>query len=103
MVFTLVFSPEIQSKAMNDYLTRYGKFQTQTYENRLFSQLSNREIADLQREYKALDGSYGNLSFDEKRKVTRPNFPYAKIEKNGVISYKKVEDLTAEERQTLGC
>lgn len=40
---------------------------------------------------------------EDRRKVQRANFPYAKIEKDGQIKYKKFEYLTPEERNALGC
>jgi len=102
-VSTLVFLPEIQSKALKEYLTRYGKFHTKTFENKVFTQPSNQEIVELQTEYHELDKSYLSLSFEERKRVSRAIFPYAKIEKEGKVIYKKMQDLTPEERQELGC
>lgn len=103
IVYSLVFSPALQSDAMKEYLTLYGQYQTRAYENRLFSQPENSEILDQQILFRTLEAKFNGLSFEERRRVKRVNFPYIKIEKEGVISFKKIEDLTPEERKELGC
>lgn len=85
------------------YQKEVAEFQIRIHENRLFSQLTDQDFTDLQAKYKALDASYQKLPMEEKRKVKRANFPYAKIEREGKVIYKRMEDLTLEERQELGC
>lgn len=79
------------------------EFQLQITNAGLFNQPSNQEIEALRKEFLALESIYFNLSMEERRKVQRVSFPYAKIEKDGQIRYKKFEFLTPEERNTLGC
>lgn len=79
------------------------EFQLQIANAGLFNQPSNQEIEALRKKFLALESIYFNLSMEERRKVQRVSFPYAKIEKDGQIRYKKFEFLTQEERNTLGC
>ena len=88
---------------LDEYLVRYGEFQTKVNENRFFSNPSHEEIEGLRKDFELLQASYFKLSMDERRKVQRLSFPYAKIENDGVVTYKKWEDLSEEERKTLGC
>ncbi|WP_332914240.1 hypothetical protein [Algoriphagus boritolerans] len=70
---------------------------------RPFYSASTEEIEELRTQFLTLDKTYFNLSMEDRRKVQRANFPYAKIEKDGQIKYKKFEYLTPEERNALGC
>lgn len=89
---------------LDEYLIRYGQFQTKVNANRLFTMPSNFEIEALRKEFDALQASFLKLSIEERKKVQRVSFPYARIEKDGVVTYKKFEDLTEEERATMtGC
>ncbi|WP_026951318.1 M56 family metallopeptidase [Algoriphagus mannitolivorans] len=89
---------------LDEYLVRYGQFQTKVNENRLFTMPSNTEIEALRKEFDALQASFLKLSLEERKKVRRASFPYARIEKEGLVIYKKFEDLTEEERATMtGC
>jgi biopolymer transport protein ExbD len=85
------------------YQKEAAEFQLRINGNRLFSKLTDEEFTDLQEQYRALDASYQKLPLEEKRKVNRANFPYAKIEREGKVIYKKMEDLTPEELKELGC
>ncbi|MFN3996846.1 M56 family metallopeptidase [Algoriphagus sp.] len=87
----------------SSYQKQLAEFEIRTNKNRLFSQPSEQEIAELQQLFNSLQVNYLNLFMEEKRKVKRANFPYAKIEREGKIIYKRMEDLTPEERQELGC
>ncbi|MDG1276284.1 MAG: M56 family metallopeptidase [Algoriphagus sp.] len=78
-------------------------FQLQITNAGIFTQPSNQEIEALRTQFLALESIYFNLPMEERRKVQRVSFPYAKIEKNGQIRYKKFEFLTPEERNSLGC
>jgi hypothetical protein len=85
------------------YQKQATEFQLKITKSGIFTQPSNEEIEELRNQFLALDQAYFNLSMDERRKVSRVSFPYAKIEKDGQISYKKFELLTDEERKALGC
>jgi uncharacterized membrane protein YcaP (DUF421 family) len=43
------------------------------------------------------------MSAAERTKIKRVSFPYAQLEVDGKISYKKFEDLTPAERESLKC
>ncbi len=101
--YTLAFSPGLRSDALKEYLTLYGKYQTKAYENRIFSQPSKQEIEQLHVLFRSLEAGYNRLHVAEKRTVKRATFPYAALEVDGKIVFKKFEDLSAEERQGLGC
>lgn len=102
-VNSFVFSPEFQSKTLKEYLALYGQYQTKVYENRPFSQPSNQEIEDLHGLFRSLEAKYNQLLFEERRSVKRAAFPFARIEKDGKVVFKKFEDLTVEERKELNC
>lgn len=98
------------SSASNQYIPTSTSYQKQVTEFQLrisnaglFAQPSDEEIASLRTKSQELEMTYFNLPMDERRKVKRASFPYAKIEKDGQIKYKKFEYLTPEERQALGC
>jgi hypothetical protein len=98
------------SSGSNQYVPSNKSYQKQASEFQLkisnagmFTSPSDKEIALLQTQFQALEKIYFNLSMEERRKVSRASFPYAKIEKDGQTRYKKFELLTVEERQTLGC
>jgi biopolymer transport protein ExbD len=104
------FSKVSQISSVNNYIVtvssyqkQLAEFQIRTNENRLFAQPSNQEIVELQQLYNSLQANYISLSMEDRRKVKRANFPYAKIEKGGEIIYKKFVDLTPEEQKELGC
>ncbi len=88
---------------LSNYLKEFGEFQVKINENRLFAQPSNQEIEGLQSHFRSLEASYNSLPFEERSKVKRASFPYAKIEKDGNVIFKRFEDLTAEELKNLGC
>ncbi|TDQ16449.1 beta-lactamase regulating signal transducer with metallopeptidase domain [Algoriphagus boseongensis] len=103
-VYTLVNTTTFKGHQLKEYLTLYGQFQTKVNANRLFTMPSNTEIEALRKEFDALQASFLKLSLEERKKVQRVSFPYARIEKDGLVTYKKFEDLTEEERATLtGC
>ena len=85
------------------YIKLYGKYQVKVYANRKFSVFTNQEIEALRLEAAALDKLYTQISLEERGKVKRASFPYAKLEVAGKVIYKKFEDLTQKERESLGC
>ena len=85
------------------YSYLYGKYQVKVYANRKFSMPTDQEIEALRLEAAALDKLYTQISLEERGKVKRASFPYAKLEVAGKVIYKKSEDLTQKERESLGC
>jgi hypothetical protein len=81
----------------------YGKYQVKVYANRKFSMLTDQEIEALRLESNALDQLYTQMTREERGKVKRVSFPYAKLEVAGKVTYKRFEDLTQKERESLGC
>ena len=85
------------------YTQLYGKYQVNVYANRKFSMPTDQEIDALRLEAAALDKLYTQMTLEERGKVKRASFPYAKLEVAGKVIYKKFEDLTQKERESLGC
>ena len=83
------------------YLDHYKDYQFKASENRFSAKKTNKEIEVLLKEYNKFGDLYAGLSFPEKRMVQRPEFPYAKLEIDGEMVYKRFEDLTAEELKGL--
>ncbi|MBN7811090.1 hypothetical protein J0A68_08990 [Algoriphagus sp. H41] len=103
MAYSFAFSPQLQSKSLKEYLSLYGQYQTRAYENRTFSQPSQEEILAQQMLFRDLEAKYSRLSFEDRRKVTRATFPYAKLKEDGKEVFVKIEDLSPEQRKELGC
>jgi hypothetical protein len=91
------------SDLVKTYNQLYGKFQLKAFANRQFSIPTNQEIEALRMESNALDQLYTQIPLEERRKVKRVSFPYAKLEVAGKVTYKRFEDLTQQERESLGC
>lgn len=85
------------------YTQLYGKYQVKVYANRKFSMPTDLEIELLRMDAAALDQLYTQIPLEERGKVKRASFPYAKLEVAGKVIYKKFEDLTQKERESLGC
>ena len=102
-VYEFASSKGARSAALQEYLALYGKYQTITYENRLFEQPVIWGVLHQQKMFKELEAKYNGLSFDERRRVKRAAFPYAKLEKDGKEVFVKIEDLTPQQREKLGC
>ncbi len=103
LVYKFASLEEGVNKALQEYLSLYGQYQTRAYENRTFSQPSQDEIIDQQRFFRTLEAKYNGLSFDDRRRVKRATFPYAKLKRDGKEVFVKIEDLTPEQRKELGC
>ncbi len=91
------------SPAMAAYLDKYGKFQVKAFENLIFKNRSTEEIQALFGEYLEFNALYLDLTLEERTMVKRPDFPYVKLEKEGKQYYKRLNELSAEERKSLGC
>ena len=85
------------------YSQLYGKYQVKVYANRKFSIPTDQEIEALRMESNALDQLYTQMTPEERKKVKRVSFPYAKLEVAGKVIYKRFEELTQKERESLGC
>ena len=85
------------------YSYLYGKYQLKVYANRKFSMPTDLEIELLRMDAAALDQLYTQIPLEERGKVKRVSFPYAKLEVAGKVTYKRFEDLTQKERESLGC
>ena len=85
------------------YSYLYGKYQVKVYANRKFSMPTDLEIELLRMEAAALDQLYTQMTLEERTKIKRVSFPYAKLEVAGKVTYKKFEDLTQEEKESLNC
>lgn len=85
------------------YINLYGKYQVKAFANHKFSIPTDQEIEALRLDFIALHELYYKLPLAESKKVKRASFPYAQLEVDGKISYKKFEDLTPAERDSLRC
>ena len=85
------------------YSHLYGKYQVKVLANWKFSMPTDQEIEALRLEATALDKLYTQMTLEERRKIKRASFPYAKLEVAGKMIYKKFEDLTQKERESLNC
>lgn len=91
------------STLLEEYTQKYLRFQTKANQNRLFIQPSQDFIIQLDEEARELQSLYEKLSLEERRKVKKVVFPYAKISSGGQVVYKKWEDLTEEEKNSMNC
>ncbi len=91
------------SGLVKTYSQLYGKFQLKAFANRQFSMPTDQEIEALRMESNALDQLYTQMTPEERKKVKRVSFPYAKLEVAGKVIYKRFEELTQMERESLGC
>lgn len=91
------------SDLVKTYNQLYGKFQLKAFANRQFSIPPDQEIEALRMESNALDQLYTQIPLEERGKVKRVSFPYAKLEVAGKVTYKRFEDLTQKERKSLNC
>jgi hypothetical protein len=98
-----VQSTTSDSDLVKKYSQLYGKFQLKAFANHKFAMPSDQEIEALRVESNALDQLYTQMSPEERGKVKRVSFPYAKLEVAGKVTYKRFEDLTQKERESLGC
>lgn len=94
---------EGNSPAMAAYLDKYGKFQVKAFENLIFKNRSTEEIQALFGEYLEFNVLYLDLTIEERILVKRPDFPYVRLEKEGRPYYKRLNELNAEERKSIGC
>lgn len=89
--------------SLSTYHELNGAYQLKLNESRLFAKKSELEIEKLFEMFTILQDQHMFLSFEDKRIIQRPSFPYARLEKDGKMIFKRFEDLTEEERKTLNC
>jgi biopolymer transport protein ExbD len=94
---------EIHQTSLPSYQEFKTAYQLKVNESGLFAKKSDLEIEKLFEMFTILQDQYMFLSFEDKRKVQRPAFPYFRLEKDGKEIFKRFEDLTEEERKTLNC
>jgi len=80
-----------------------GVYQVKLNQKGPFAKKSDLEIKQLLDMFTSLQEKYTGLSYEDKRIIQRPSFPYARLEKDGKMIFKRFEDLTEEERKTLNC
>jgi hypothetical protein len=85
------------------YWNLYSKYETKVNRNGLFGKFSQEEIAQLEKEYRVLEMTFTRLSLEDKMQVKRPSFPFAKLTQEGKVIYKKLSDLTEEEKKNMAC
>ena len=85
------------------YWNLYSKYETKVNRNGLFGKFSQEEIAQLEKEYRVLEMTFTRLSLEDKMQVKRPSFPFAKLTQEGKVIYKKLSDLTEEEKKRMAC
>jgi beta-lactamase regulating signal transducer with metallopeptidase domain len=94
---------ETNSTALSSYNELNGMYQVRLNGKSLFAKKSDLEIEKLFEMFTILQDQYMFLSFEDKRKVQRPAFPYFRLEKDGKEIFKRFEDLTEEERKAMAC
>ena len=96
-------SPESRQTTLAAFKELNGLYQMKLNQNGPFAKKSDLEIKQLFDMFTSLQEKYTDLSYEDKRKVHRPTFPYFKLEEDGKMVFKKWEELTEEERKTLAC
>jgi hypothetical protein len=95
--------PALHSNDLKEYLTVYSRYQLLVNETRFLAKPSLQEIEGLFKVYRSLDARYKSLSIPDRMTVKGPSFPFVKMKVDGKVVYRKIEELTAEERKGLGC
>lgn len=86
-----------------DYVSRYATYQTKINKSGFFSSFSQEEMWQLEKEFHALESNFAKLPLEEKMQTKRPSFPFAKLTQGNQLVYKKLADLTEEERKNMAC
>lgn len=86
-----------------DYVSRYATYQTKINKSGFFSSFSQKEMRQLEKEFHALESNFAKLPLEEKMQTKRPSFPFAKLTQGKHVVYKKLADLTEEERKNMAC
>ena len=60
-------------------------------------------MKQLEKEFQILESRFSKLPLEEKMQTKRPSFPFAKLTQEGKVIYKKLSDLTEEEKKNMAC
>jgi hypothetical protein len=85
------------------YQEKYAKYEISVNKQLVFRKKTENEMAILFDMFTKLNTSYVAMPLEDKMKVHRVNFPYARIENEGNVIFKNFEELTKEERANLKC
>lgn len=96
-------SVSVITKNKSTYWNLYSKYETKVNRNGLFGKYSQEEIAQLEKEYRVLEMTFTRLPLEDKMQVKKPSFPFAKLTQEGKVIYKKLADLTEEEKKNMAC
>ena len=88
---------------LSEYVGSYANYQTQIKKSGFFSTLSQEEMRQLEKEFHALESRFAKLPLEEKMQTKRPSFPFAKLNQGNQVIYKKLADLTEEEKKSMVC
>jgi len=95
--------PEYRQTTLAAFKELNGAYQVKLNQKGSFAKKSDLEIEQLFDIFTSLHEKYSGLSYEDKRIIRRPTFPYVRLEKDGNMVFKRLEDLTEEERKTLRC
>lgn len=101
--YSFVGLTAMQRNDVQEYLVLYSQYQLLANENRFLAKPSIQEIEELFALYRSLDAKYKSLHIADKMTVKGASFSFVKMEVDGKVVYKKIEELTAEERKSLAC
>lgn len=103
IIYPIPTSPEYRQTTLAEFKKLNGVYLVEKNRGGLFKNKTALEIEDLYKVYSSLQEQYAALSYEDKRIIQRPSFPYVKLEEDGKMVFKKFEELTEEERKTLAC
>lgn len=96
-------SQEYRSTTLAAFRELNGVYQVKLNGNGLYAKKTTHEIEGLHTLYLSLQEKYTALSYEDKRIIRRPTFPYFKLNEDGKVIFKRFEDLTEEERKSQAC
>lgn len=96
-------SNENSQKSLTAFGELNGAYQVKLNQKGLFANKTEIEIKELFEFYTTLQEKYTALSYEDKRVIRTPIFPYARFERDGKVIFKRFEDLTEAERKEQKC
>jgi hypothetical protein len=85
------------------YKEKYVEYEISINKQLVLRKKTEYEMAMLYEMFTELTTNYAAMPLEDKMKVHRVNFPYARIENEGKVIFKNFEELTKEERANLKC
>jgi len=85
------------------YQQKYVEYEISINKQLVLRKKTEYEMAMLYEMFTELTTNYAAMPLEDKMKVHRVNFPYARIENEGNVIFKNFEELTKEERANLKC